>query len=281
MDGVKKIEMKKMVFSAALIILASYSAIVGVIFFKQGSMVYFPEKEIVHTPKNINLDYREVAFQTKDRINISGWYIPVDEEKGVLIFCHGNGGNISYNLEYIRILHSLSLSVFMFDYRGYGKSEGKPSEEGTYLDAAAAWDYLIQQGKSPEKIIVYGQSLGGAVAAEIALRKNPAALIIESSFTSIPDLGAKLYPWLPVKLISKFRYSTKDKVGMVKCPKLVIHSPDDEIIPFEHGRAIYEKATQPKEFLETRGGHNDGLLVSEKAYKNGLKMFLEKYIIAR
>ena len=244
-------------------------------------MVYFPVKEIVQTPKNIDLDYKEVSFQTKDGVDISGWYIPAGHEKGVVLFCHGNGGNISYSIEYVRILHALNLSVLLFDYRGYGTSQGKPSEEGTYLDAEAAWDYLIRQGASPEKIILYGQSLGGAVAAELALRRNPSVLIIESSFTSVPDLGASLYPWLPVRMISKFRYSTKDKIGLIGCPKLIIHSTDDEIVPFQHGRILYDKASQPKEFLQTRGGHNDGLLLSGSAYRDGLKRFFEKYTYVR
>jgi hypothetical protein len=272
--------MKKMAASAGMIMLIVYSVIMGAMYFKQDSMIYFPEKEIFQNPRNINLDYREINFPAKDGVNISGWYIPADQEKGVLLLCHGNAGNISHVMEHIRIFHEMGLSVLAFDYRGFGKSAGKPSEEGTYLDAEAAWDYLIRQGNSPEKIIVYGQSLGGAIAAEIAVRKNPVALIIESSFTSISDIGAQLYPWLPVKLLSKYQYSTVAKIGMINSPKLIIHSPDDEIVPFRHGRTLYEKSSQPKDFLEIRGGHNDGFLLSGAIYKDGLMKFFEKYRIS-
>lgn len=169
-----------------------------------------------------------------------------------------------------------------YTHPSYGRSNGVPSEEGTYLDAEAAWDYLVTEyGKTPQDIIVVGHSLGGAVATELAMRKKPAALIVESSFTSLPDLAAKLYPWLPVKLISKHQYASVNKVSSIPCPKLFIHSPDDEIIPFEQGRVLYEKASQPKEFLLIKGGHNDGFLISGKIYSDGLMKFFEKYSIVR
>lgn len=273
--------MKKMAASAGMILIIAYSVIMGTMYFKQDGMVYFPEKEILQTPQSINLDYSEISFKTKDNIKISGWHIPAKPEKGIILFCHGNAGNVSHLIEYIRIFHEMGFSVLVFDYRGYGKSEGKPSEEGTYLDAEAAWNYLIQQGNLPEKIVLYGHSLGSAVAAEVALRKNSDALIIESGFTSMPDLGTKLYPWLPVKLLSKYQYSTISKIAMIKSHKLIIHSPDDEIVPFQHGRMLYEKASQPKTFLEIRGGHNDGFLLSKSIYKDGLINFFEKYMIIR
>ncbi|MCX5804900.1 MAG: alpha/beta hydrolase [Proteobacteria bacterium] len=273
--------MKKIAAYAGMILLVAYSIIMGAIYFKQDSMIYFPEKEILQTPQSINLYYREVNFQTKDNINISGWYIPANPEKGIILFCHGNAGNVSHVIERIRIFHEMNFSALFFDYRGYGKSTGKPSEEGTYLDAEAAWDYLIQCGNSPEKIIVYGQSLGGAIATEVAIRKKPVALIIESSFTSMPDLGSKLYPWLPVKLLAKYQYSTLTKISIINFPKLIIHSPDDEIVPFKHGRILYEKASQPKDFLEIRGGHNDGFLLSSTIYQDGLIKFFEKYKLIR
>ncbi len=270
-------KLRKTLVNTGIILLLFYLVILVVIYFKQDGMFYFPEKEIWQTPRDINLEYTEINFRTKDGINISGWYIPAYKEKGVLLFCHGNAGNISHRLDSIKIFNSLNLSVLIFDYRGYGRSNGKPSESGTYLDAEAAWDYLVDvKQKSPEKIILFGRSLGGAVAAEIALRENPAGLIIESSFTSVPDIGKKFYPWFPVKLISKFRYSTIDKIGLIKCPKLIIHSPEDEIIPFKHGKYLYEKASPPKEFLEIKGGHNEGFLISGNTYNTGLKRFLDR-----
>jgi len=257
----------------------TYLGLAVMIYFQQDGMIYVPETTITHNPNNIGLAYEEVSVRTKDGLSISGWYIPAKNEKAVILFCHGNAGNISSRLDSISIFNNLSLSVLIFDYRGYGKSGGRPSEAGTYLDAEAAWDYLVNVKKIPPgRIIVYGRSLGGAVAAEIALRRSPAALIVESGFTSVPDLGQKIYPWLPVGLISKFRYATIDKIGTIKCPKLITHSRRDDIVPFEHGRALYEKASPPKEFLEIRGGHNDGFLLSGMTYTGGMEGFLERYV---
>jgi fermentation-respiration switch protein FrsA (DUF1100 family) len=274
--------MVKTLISIGIILFLSYSLILVIVYFRQERMLYFPEKEIWQTPDNISLNYDEINFKTKDGVNISGWYIPAEKEKGVLLFCHGNAGNISHRLDSIKIFNSLNLSVLIFDYRGYGKSEGKPSEFGTYLDAEAVWDYLVNvKRKSSESIILFGRSLGGAVAAEIAMRKKTAALIIESCFTSVPDLGKTFYPWLPIKFLSKFKYSTIDKIGSINCPKLIIHSPEDEIISFRHGEVLYEKAFQPKDFLKIKGGHNEGFLLSGKTYSDGIKMFLEKYLILK
>jgi len=226
-------------------------------------------------PLDIGLEYEEVTLQTIDNVTISGWYIPAKHEKGIILFCHGNAGNISHRLDSISIFHNLGLSVMIFDYRGYGKSGGNPSERGTYLDAEAAWNYLVEvKQKSPDRIILFGRSLGAAIAADIALKKIPAGLILESSFLSVPEMGKKHYPWIPVNYLSKYYYSTKDRIKSITCPKLIIHSPDDEIVPFEHGKSLFEKAVQPKEFLQIKGGHNEGFLISGDFYIEGLKRFV-------
>ncbi|OGW40810.1 MAG: lysophospholipase [Nitrospirae bacterium RBG_13_39_12] len=260
-----------------IILVFSYLVIIITVYLKQDSIIYFPEKEIWQTPKDIGLGYEEIYFVTEDGVTVSGWYIPAENEEGVLLFCHGNAGNISDRLDSIKIFNKLGLSVMIFDYRGYGKSAGKPSETGTYLDAEAAWEYLINVKQKPTgKILIFGRSLGAAIAAETALRKFPACLIVESSFTSVPDIGKKFYPWLPVKLISKFKYSTIEKISSIKCPKLIIHSPQDEIIPFEHGKLLFKKASDPKDFLEIKGGHNEGFIISGSIYTDGLKSFVDK-----
>lgn len=265
-----------------IIVMACYAVLVFMAYLRQDSMLYYPIREIEQTPKDRGIAYDDVSLVTEDGVTISGWYIPAKEEKGILLFCHGNAGNISHRMDSIKIFHDLGLTVFIFDYRGYGKSEGKPSEEGTYLDAEAAWNFLtIHRRVPPEKIIIFGRSLGSAVATEIALRKNPGALIIESGFTSVPDLGKKYYPWLPVRLISRYRYTTVDKVGAIQCPKMIIHSPDDEIIPFEQGRRVFERAAPPKSFLAITGGHNEGFLVSGSLYHKGLKDFLSSHHVLK
>jgi len=271
-------KIKRMLWIFFIGLISGYLILVAFVYARQGGMLYFPMKEIDQTPKSIGLNFEEITLRTKDGINISSWHIPAQNERGVVLFCHGNAGNISDRLDSIRIFHELNLSVLIFDYRGYGKSGGSPTEKGTYADAEAAWDYLINiMNVKPAKIIIFGRSLGSAVAAETALRHKAGALIIESGFTSVPDLGSKFYPYLPVKLISRYHYSTIDKVDRVDIPKLFIHSPQDEIIPFEHGTALFEKAIEPKEFLRITGGHNEGFLISGMTYINGLNSFISKY----
>lgn len=268
-----------MVYTIIIGMALGYLLLVGFVYLRQDSMVYYPTKDIEGTPSDIGLKYEEITLKTKDSINLSAWYVPAKDERGVVLFCHGNAGNISHRLDSIRIFHDLGLSVLIFDYRGYGRSEGSPTEEGTYLDAESAWEYLVNvKGVRPEKIILFGRSLGSAVAAELALRHPAAGIIIESGFKSIPELGAKFFPYLPIRLISRFQYSTIDKVSMINMPKLFIHSPQDEMIPYEHGAALFEKAAEPKEFLQITGGHNEGFQTSGKVYTDGLDRFISKAI---
>jgi len=271
------INIKRMVYTILIGLALGYLLLVILVYIRQGSLVYYPTKEIEATPASIGLEYEEITFKTKDNINISAWYVPAKNERGTLLFCHGNAGNISHRLDSIRIFHDLGLSVFIFDYRGYGKSSGSPSEKGTYLDAESAWDYLVNIKKvQPKKIILFGRSLGSAVAAELALRRKAAGIIIESGFKSIPALGAKFYPYLPVRLISRFKYDTLNKVDKIDIPKLFIYSPQDEIIPYEQGATLFEKAKEPKEFLQVTGRHNDGFLTSGRIYIDGLNRFVSK-----
>jgi fermentation-respiration switch protein FrsA (DUF1100 family) len=268
---------RRVLLFVILIAAGTYLVIVAYVYLKQGSMLYFPSKEIAATPAHIGLPFEEVSFRTTDGVQIAAWYIPAQpaNERGVVLFSHGNAGNISDRLDSIRIFHGLNLGVLIYDYRGYGRSGGSPTEEGTYRDAEAAWEYLVTYRRvKPEKIVLFGRSLGSAVATEMALRKRAAALIIESGFTSVPDLGSTFFPHLPVRLISRFHYNTAAKVERITIPKLIIHSPDDEIVPFDHGRTIFERAAAPKAFLQIRGGHNEGFLMSGPVYINGLNDFL-------
>lgn len=271
--------LKRMIKILLIGFLSAYLFILAVVYVRQGKMLYYPLKEIGQTPQDIGLDYQDLQLMTKDGILISAWYVPARDRKGALLFCHGNAGNISHRLDSIRIFHDLHLDVLIFDYRGYGKSEGSPSEEGTYRDAEAGLNYLVNALKvPPEKIVLFGRSLGSAVAAELASRHKAGALIIESGFTSVPDLGAHYFPYLPVRALARYRYATIEKIDRISSPKLFIHSPDDEVIPFEHGSALYEKAGEPKEFLRLKGGHNEGFLISGSLYIDGLHSFLAKYL---
>ena len=262
-----------------LVVFAIYLVLLLFVFVFQEKMVYFPYKAIRQFPSNIGLPYREVILKTSDGFRVHGWLVGerAKTDRDVVLFCHGNAGNISHRLDSLAIFDRLGLKVFIFDYRGYGRSEGKLSEKGTYLDAEAAWRFLTEEENIPPgRIILFGRSLGGAVAAYLAagMGAKAGALILESTFTSIPDLGAQLYPIFPVRLLSRFRYNTLAYLDKIAVPVLVVHSPADEMIPFRHGKALFEAARSPKQFLQLSGSHNEGFWQSGDTYIDGLYEFL-------
>lgn len=263
-------------WSLVTVAAVGYLFIVLFFYLKQNEFVYFPQKDISVTPKAFGIGFEEINFRTRDGVSLSGWFVPCTRPKASVLFCHGNAGNVSALLDVIKTYHRAGYEVLVFDYRGYGKSEGKPDEKGTYEDVYAAWSWLVSKGRRPENIIVSGQSLGGAVAAWLASKENCGALVLESVFSSINDLGAEVYPFIPVRLLSKFGYDTAKYVKSVKCPVLVVHSRCDEMVPFKHGKKIYESANEPKEFLEIKGSHNDGYLESKDMYEEELFYFLER-----
>ena len=262
-----------------IIIIGVYIIFAGALFIFQSRYIYFPERVLSADPDSIGLPFESVSLETTDGVKLAGWFIPSEGARGVILFFHGNAGNISHRLDSIRIFHQLGLDVFIFDYRGYGQSEGKPSEQGTYKDAEAAWRYLTEERQvKPNDIIVFGRSLGGAVASWLAQRYTPGALILESAFTSLPDIAATVYPYLPVRLLLRFEYNTAEYLGGVNCPVLIVHSRDDEMMPFSHGERLFEMAKEPKKFLEITGTHNDGFITSGKRYEEGLNAFILEYI---
>ena len=264
----------------SIIVLAggAYALIVLFLFLVQSHLIYFPNvpsRALGPGPDSIGLAYETVDILTEDGVSLHAWHVPAREPRGVVLFFHGNAGNISHRLDSLKIFNDLNLSTLIFDYRGYGQSEGKVSERGTYRDAEAVWHYLTKQrGIPPSQIILFGRSLGAAIATYLASRQRPAALIIESGFVSVPELAAQLYPWLPVRWLARFKYPSGEYLNAVSAPVLIIHSRDDEIIPFAQGRSLFVHAREPKEFLELRGGHNDGFLTSGRSYVDGLDAFL-------
>ena len=260
-----------------LMLAAGYGLFVVVVFLMQGRMLYLPDlpgRALTMTPDDIGLAYEDVFIESADGVTLHGWFVPGGSAK-VLLFFHGNAGNISHRLDSIRLFHDLGLSVLIVDYRGYGQSKGRTSESGIYRDADAAWRYLIEdRGLAGSDIVIFGRSLGASVAAQLAAKQQPLALIVESSFTSVPDIAQELYPWLPARWLSRLKHATRDYVQNVECPVLVVHSRDDEIIPFHHGEAIFSSANEPRTLLTIRGGHNDAFLRDVRAYTQGLQAFL-------
>ncbi|MBU0714492.1 MAG: alpha/beta hydrolase [Verrucomicrobia bacterium] len=265
----------RIALSVLKIVAAVYVGLCILLFFRQSHMVYFPLVPVMQKPSDVGLAYESVALMTADDTRLAGWYVPCEGARGTVLMCHGNGGNIGDRLHPISLFHGLGLNVLVFDYRGYGESTGKPSEEGTYQDARAAWQYLTEKRNTPpDKIVVFGRSLGGAVAAGLVERITPAALILEATFTSIPDMGARLYPWLPIRLLSRYRYNTLARLEQIHCPVLIAHSRDDEMIPFEQGQRLFAAAHEPKTFFELTGDHNEGEALTSPAYCQALDAFL-------
>lgn len=269
----------------------------------QSYFIYNPHIGLEVKSKNKTIEHEEITFQTKDGITISAWYVtfipkapqvadnseaadelqePItpgvpESSRGVILFCHGNAGNISQRIDSFEIFRELGFSTFIFDYRGYGKSEGKPSEKGTYQDAEGAWNYLVREKKvKPEEIIVFGRSLGGGIASYLAKKYQPRALIIESSFTAVSDIARAFFPSLPLKLLLRFKYNTRERLKDIHCPVLIIHSPDDRTIPFVCGEILYEAANPPKKFLPIKGDHLYGFVESKKRYIKGLRDFFDE-----
>lgn len=241
----------------------------------QANFLYYPERAMSRSPESVGLRYEAVSYCASDGVKISAWWVPAGPQRAVVLFCHGNAGNISHRLQTISLLNSLGLSVFIFDYRGYGQSEGSPTEEGTYRDARGAWDYLTGvKGVPPSSIIIHGRSLGGSVAAWLARETSPGRLVLESTFSSFRDAARYHCAFPPAYLLFTYRYNTAEYVKGVRCPLLVLHSRDDEVIPFEQGRAVFQAAGEPKAFVEIRGGHNEGFMVSGREYRAALDKFI-------
>jgi len=256
-----------------------YVLLVVVMFLLQGCMVYHPTRELEGTPDQAGLAYEDVYIRTGDGVKINAWFVPADDAKGTILFLHGNAGNISHRIDSLAIFHYLGYSTLIVDYRGYGRSEGSPGEEGTYLDAQAAWDYLRQKRKiNAAGIVVLGRSMGAAVAAWLAGEERPGGVILESGFTSVPDRGAEMFPFLPIRWMSLIRYDTLGRIASVRCPVLFVHSRDDRLIPISHGRRLFEAANEPKRLLEITGTHNDGFITSGSVYTDGLVKFLDSVL---
>jgi uncharacterized protein len=241
--------------------------------------VYHPWKEWEAEPGDLGRPFEDVFVTTPDGVKLSAWFFPAMENSPrrdkVILVCHGNGGNISHRLQLCRLLLDAGAAAMVFDYRGYGKSEGTPGEEGTYVDSQAIYHWLRQKGFAARNIIAFGESLGGPIAAELALREKVGGLVLQSTFTSIPDVGAELLWWLPVRWLNTIKYDTLGRLPRVKAPVLVMHSREDTLVRFHHAEKNFAAANEPKLFHETSGGHNYSLTLEPELCAAGLEKFLK------
>jgi len=253
------------------------------IFYRQveNFFIFYPDARFEAVPSSFGLMHQEISFLAEDGTKLHGWFFPLKEDAPLMLFCHGNAGNISHRLENVKLLLDHGLQVFIFDYRGYGRSKGRPSEQGLYQDGLAAYDFLTAHRRIvPKKIVVFGRSLGAAVAIEIALHREVKCLIIESAFTSTKEMAKSLPLFMPLSFMLPPHYNNMAKISRINAPKLIIHGEADEIVPFSMGRKLYHAATPPKYFYPiSRAGHNDTYMVAGRKYFRTLSTFARQSAI--
>lgn len=242
----------------------------------QATGIFFPTREIVATPAEYGLGFENISLSTPDDKRIHGWFIPYDSAKATVLFFHGNGGNISHRLEKILILRQAAVNICIIDYRGYGNSTGKPSEGALYRDARLVYTYLCnERAIDAEHIILYGESLGAAVAIDLAKDVPVKGLIVEGGFSSGKDLGRHFYPFVPPPLLPNI-FDSVTKIRTVTVAKLFIHARHDEVVPFKFAKKLYVAAPEPKQFIESSGGHNDTHVTSSQQYRQAIFDFIRR-----
>ena len=253
----------------------AYSALCAGFYVRQNRLVFQPERALGATPAHQGLPFEDVRMLAPDGTALAAWYVPGRAGGRTVLLLHGNGGNISHYLRTLVVLHQLGHGVLALDYRGYGASAGTPSEVGLYQDAAAAFDYLVSERQlAPRQIVIYGRSLGGAVATWLAAHRRPGALILESTFTRLSDVGSYRYPWLPVRLLLRYSFDSVAQMAAVQCPVLVAHGQTDTTVPEVFGRALAAAAGPQAEFVPLAGGHNDAFIQGGAPYYRHLNQFM-------
>jgi hypothetical protein len=242
-------------------------------------LLYYPERQLAGRPDLFGFAYEDVWLTVADGVKIHGWFVPstMNQHPVTILFLHGNAGNISHRFEKLNILHDLGADSLIIDYRGFGRSEGKPNERGTYIDADAAYLHLTKTLKrEPRTVVVYGESLGSAVAVDLASRVPVGGVIIEEAFTSVPDVAQGMYPFLPVRWLVRNRYDSIGKIGRINAPLLILHSRDDELFSYRHAERLFAAAREPKRLVELRGSHNDAFFTSAGTYRDALATFVRE-----
>ncbi len=257
-----------------------YAALAMLLYLTQSRLIYYPQigRDLSTTPRAVGLAFEDVWLDGPGGVRLHGWFVPHAEPRGAALILHGNAGSIALRIDWLRMFHDLGYAALVIDYRGYGRSTGRPTEQGTYEDARLAWEHLTRaRGFAPAEIVLLGESLGGPIAAHLAARERPRALILNSTFTSVPDLAAQLYRFMPVRWLTRFDYDTRAFLAQVDAPVLIAHSPGDDIVPYSHARALHAAAAGPKAFLELAGGHNEAFIHARREWVDAAARFLARH----
>jgi pimeloyl-ACP methyl ester carboxylesterase len=256
-----------------------YISITGGVLYFEEKLLYFPSRELEVTPDQLGLRHEDLRLMAEDGVSLHAWYLPVKDARFAVLLCHGNGGNISHRLDRAMLMQRyLGTDVLLFDYRGYGQSDAAPDEQGIYRDSRAAYRFLTEEKEVPtERVILFGESLGAAVAVELATEVASAALVLEAPFSSIPDMAREVIPFFPLGRFIRNRYENEEKIPSIRVPLLVIHGERDRTVPFEQGRRVFEAAPEPKRFHAISGaGHNDTYIIGGEEYWQVWKEFLNE-----
>lgn len=264
------------IFQVILAAVFLYALACVLIYCVQHRLVFEGTKEHEGSPTDLDLAFEDVWLESQGNNKVHGWFVPHEDSKGAILICHGNYGNISHRLETLKIFHDLGFETLIFDYQGYGKSTGIASEEDVYYDSEQALKFLMKRTQSQaEDLIFFGRSLGGGPATYLAEKYKPKQLILESTFLTIPDVGAKVYWYLPIRVLSRVKFANIERVKAISCPVLHIHSPDDELIPFDHAKELHAHSGSEHDIIELKGNHGKGFLETGTPYIEALEGFLD------
>lgn len=263
--------------SVLLTLFGIYLVLMGLMYLFQNKLLFMPSSGMVQTPESLGIEAEDFWVNTDDGVRVHGWYFPNENADFVIVLSHGNAGNISYRIEIARTLLNTGAAVLMYDYRGYGKSEGSPSEKGLYRDIEAVIEGLVdKKGYKEERIIMYGRSLGGAVAAYAATQYRLGGLVLDSAFKNLRGMVRDVYPFVPARL-AKYEFPTERYIQEPRSyPVMVMHSPNDEIVGFHHGEYLYHLLEEPKRFVELRGSHNDNFFLSKDLIEKNWKGYMDE-----
>lgn len=252
-----------------------YFGLLGLLMWFEESLIFFPSRYPIGEWDPPELEFEDVSIESADGTRLHAWYVPHEQPRAFVLYAHGNAGNLSHRWPMLRVLHDdLNVATLIFDYRGYGRSEGSPHESGVLDDARAARDWLVHhEGLQPNQIVLLGESLGCGVCVHLAAEQGARAMVLQNAYTSMPDVAAHHYPVVPVRYLMRTRLPAIDLIDHYHGPLLQSHAGNDSVVPIELGRRLFAAANEPKQFLALDGQDHNDLLTSD--YWQALDRFLD------